>query len=305
MARFIRTSVDFADRPSDCPACGAAVATAGYLYEEGDATSYFMTCGECSFIFCRPLILPELDERQMDGIDNAEMFNSRLMKKLYVILFIRRELAKIRKHHPRRELSLLDIGCGTGWTSSIYAAHGFRVTGLEPSAPRATVAREKYGLRVIDDYLENLTLEETFDVIVFRHVIEHFADPASLVRSARRLLAPGGCMLVVVPNINCLGRYLFDTRWAWILPWHCNFFTPKSLRVFLRRSGFEVVDLYQTPSPLYFPGSFARRFPGRLSRWLVTKHKVAAMLALSPLAVAGSLLGMGDNLNAVVRVDPC
>ena len=304
MPEFLRLQHDV-EAPVTCPACGSLVHTVQYAYRRDGRESHFYDCAACTFLFARPVLLGELTSRQMDGIDNAEMFNSRLMKQLYVHLFIKREIAKIKKHLPKPQPTLLDIGCGAGWTTRIYADHGFQVTGLEPSAARARHARETYGLTIIEDYLENLEVAARYDVIVFRHVIEHFADPVALIREARRLLAPGGVMLFVVPNINCLGRYLFDTAWAWILPWHCNFFTPKSLRTLLEGEGFECLAYYQTPSPLYFPGAFARKFNNPLTRWLVTRHKVAAMLATSPLAVAGSMLGMGDNLNAVVRVKSC
>lgn len=303
MAEFLRKSVDGVP-VQECPCCGREVARVSYMLRSDSGTSWFFDCPHCTFLFARPVMIPELTARQMDGIDNAEMFNSRLMKQLYVRLFIKREIAAIRKHLRKSQPTLLDIGCGAGWTTRIYADHGFHVTGLEPSEARARHARATYGLTIIEDYLENLATDVKYDVIVFRHVIEHFADPAALIREARRLLAPSGVMLVVVPNINCLGRYLFDTKWAWILPWHCNFFTPQSLRTFLRRQGFEDLAFYQTPSPLYFPGAFARKFPNRLTRWLMTRHRVAAMLATAPLAVAGSLLGMGDNLNTVVRARP-
>jgi 2-polyprenyl-3-methyl-5-hydroxy-6-metoxy-1,4-benzoquinol methylase len=248
-------------------------------------------------------MIQELSERQMDGIDNAEMFNSQVIKWLYVNLFIRREIAQIRRHLPQAAPSLLDVGCGTGWTTRIYADQGFRVTGLEPSAHRARVARERYGLHIIDDYLENLSFEEPYDVVVLRHVIEHFADPALTVRQVRNLLTGNGVLLITVPNIACLGRLLFETHWSWSLPYHCNFFSPRSLRALLNKEGFKLLTLTQSPSPFYFPNSFVRKFPRPLFKKLVAGYRVPAMAVFSPLAVLGCLLGMGDNLNVVARLE--
>ena len=60
----------------------------------------------------------------------------------------------------------------------------------------------------------------------------------------RSFLKPDGLVLMVVPNIDCLGRRLFETNWAWILPWHCNFFNPSSAQRLLAGQGFDVLNSY-------------------------------------------------------------
>lgn len=235
----------------------------------------------------------------MDGVDNAEMFNSKLMKWLYIKLFILQEIAKVKKILTcRKNCRLLDIGCGTGWTTKIYQDHGFAVTGLEPSKIRAGIARERYGLDIRNDYLENLSEDAgRYDVIILRHIIEHFAEPDIIMRKVRSLLCDNGVVVIIVPNINCLGRYLFGTKWTWVLPWHCNFFTPKSSSVFMERLGFKVLSQYQTPSPLYFPDSLLRTIGNTALTKFAARHAVAVKLLSAPVAVIGAMLGMGDNLN--------
>ncbi len=238
----------------------------------------------------------------MDGVENAEMFNSKLMKWLYIKLFIQQEISQIRKVFKAGAIRLLDVGCGTGWTSKIYQDHGFVVTGLEPSQLRAQIARERYGIEVINDYLENLSDEVgCYDVIVLRHIIEHLAEPDEIMEKVRALLTNNGIAVVIVPNINCLGRYIFDTNWTWVLPWHCNFFTPKSARVFMERFGFKVLSQYQTPSPLYLPDSLLRTVSNAALTKFIGRYKVIAMIASAPFAVLGAMFGLGDNLNVFAR----
>jgi SAM-dependent methyltransferase len=298
--------VQQSDFPLTCPACLSSVSEIRYVYQGGDQNetgeSYFYLCHECSFIFARPVLIPELSQRQMDGVENAELFNSKLMKWLYIKLFIQQEISRIQKVFDGGTIRLLDVGCGTGWTSKVYKDHGFIVTGLEPSRVRAEIARERYGIEVINDYLENLSDEVgSYDVIVLRHIIEHLAEPDEIMKKVRALLTKDGIAVVIIPNINCLGRYLFDTNWTWVLPWHCNFFTPKSSKLFLERFGFKVLSQYQTPSPLYFPDSLLRRFPNSVLAKFIGKHKVAAMLTSAPVAVFGAMVQMGDNLNLFAR----
>ena len=128
------------DQSIPCPACKNFVNDISYLYDDGEKNNNFYQCPECSFIFARPVLIPELDNRQMDGVENAEMFNSRFLKFIYINWFIKKEISRIRKVKAASGTKLLDIGCGTGWTSKVYADNGFEVTGLEPSSVRAQFA---------------------------------------------------------------------------------------------------------------------------------------------------------------------
>jgi 2-polyprenyl-3-methyl-5-hydroxy-6-metoxy-1,4-benzoquinol methylase/predicted RNA-binding Zn-ribbon protein involved in translation (DUF1610 family) len=288
-----------ADQPQNCPACGTPAETINYLYKSEEESSSFYHCPNCTFLFARPVLITELDSRQMDGIDNAELFNSRLLKSIYINYFIKKEIRCLRRIAGKGALQLLDIGCGTGWTTRVYADNGFSVTGLEPSAVRADYARQHYGIDVVSGYMENAEFDKKFDVVVLRHIIEHFAEPAAIIDKIRSFLKPEGLILMVVPNIDCLGRRLFETNWEWVLPWHCNFFNPSSAQRLLTEQGFDLVNSYQTASPLYYPGAIQRRFPDRLVKWLLGSSRVVAMTLCAPLAIGGKLLDMGDNLNLI------
>lgn len=285
-----------------CPACSARVDEVQYTYRADSFCSNVFHCSSCTMLFARPIFIPELDKRQMDGLANAELFNSKLLKKIYIDYFIKKEVRALRRAKGDGVQRLLDIGCGTGWTTRVYADHGFEVVGLEPSQVRADYARKNYGIEVVCDYIENADFDNQFDVVVLRHIIEHFADPGMVLRKIRGFLKKDGIVLVVVPNINCLGRYLFETKWAWVLPWHCNFFTPNSTRRLLQGQGFKIIESYQTPTPLYYPGAFKRTFPNRLMKWVMGRNRVLAMALCTPLAMVGKWLGKGDNLNVVARV---
>jgi hypothetical protein len=103
---------------------------------------------------------------------------------------------------------------------------------------------------------------------------------------------------VVVPNIECIGRKIFDADWTWVLSWHCNFFNPRSLTHLLEESGFSVAKSWQTPSPLWYPESFTRKFP-RLGALL--KITPLTMLMFAPLVGLGYISGYSDNLTIISR----
>jgi 2-polyprenyl-3-methyl-5-hydroxy-6-metoxy-1,4-benzoquinol methylase len=208
----------------------------------------------------------------------------------------------LKKYRTVKNSTLIDIGCGTGWTTSIFGKNGFDVTGLEPSETRSKFARDTYGIRTLTGHIENFDSREIYGTAVLRHVIEHVEDPKSVIKRAGLLLDNQGLLLLVCPNINSLGRYLFGAQWSsWGLPWHCNFFTPKSMEALLGRSGFEVLKSYQTPSPLHFTQSLLNKYANKKICRIMENNKIFSILLSAPFAVLGTSLGLGDNLNIIAR----
>lgn len=287
-----------------CPACSSMACETLYSISHNSDESFIYLCKSCSLKFLHPLILSERNDRQMDSIVDAELFSSKLLQKLHKCLIVGREIKKVQTLLGRRYFSLLDIGCGTGLIAAMWAEQGAEVTGLEPSANRSRFAREQRGLRVLDTFVEDLDQGETFDVVTIRHVLEHLENPRSTLDNIRSHLRTDGLLVVIVPNIDCLGRYLFGTRWSWILPWHCLFFNPRSLRRIVEQAGFHVEKLYQTPSPLWYPESFLRLFPDQSGfvRKVYGKLSLIPLLPFAPLVAAGYLTGMSDNLTLIARV---
>src|SRR5205085_9492401 len=70
-----------------------------------------------------------------------------------------------------------------------------------------------------------------FQLVTFQHALEHIVDPLDALRRARALLAPGGLLVVAVPNWSCWQRrFLFVNRWfALDLPRHQQHFSVEAL----------------------------------------------------------------------------
>ncbi|MEI6827053.1 MAG: glycosyltransferase [Desulfuromonadales bacterium] len=183
----------------NCPSCSNPTSEVLYRYLYRDQFSYIYHCRPCSLEFLRPLPLTQIEERQMDSIDDAELFSSGLFQSLHKKLVIAPEISRVQKLLGRSDYSMLDVGCGTGWISKIWADSGARVTGLEPSAARAAVARKR-GIRVLSCYAEELDDDEKYDLIVIRHVVEHLEDPKVILRGFVSRLNTNGVLLIVVPN---------------------------------------------------------------------------------------------------------
>lgn len=142
---------------------------------------------------------------------------------------------------------LLDVGCGSGELLERMQSLDWRVEGLDFDAKAVQVAQE-YGLKVRLGTLEEQYYPEgSFDAITMSHVIEHVHDPLALLSECRRILKPGGCLVVVTPNLGSLGHNHFGVDWiALDPPRHLQLFEPQTLRRLAERSGFEKLDIRTT-----------------------------------------------------------
>jgi len=143
---------------------------------------------------------------------------------------------------------LLDIGSGPGFFLLHGKQRGWQTLGIEPSAEAAAHARA-LGLEIREKFLSADTASGlgTFDVVHMREVLEHVADPATIVTLARDLLLPGGIICVAVPNdYNPFQQILRSVHgyapWWVVPPHHINYFDFDSLTGLLERNGFQVVD---------------------------------------------------------------
>lgn len=153
---------------------------------------------------------------------------------------------------PRR---LLDVGCATGVFLDLARAAGWQVQGVELSTRHAAYARTAFGLDVWEgDFLDAPFAPASFDAITMWDFLEHVLDPRAVLAQARRLLAPGGALLVFTIDaaslFNTLGdvllrlsagrvarplELLYDAR-------HNYYFTGAALRRLLADGGFRIVE---------------------------------------------------------------
>ena len=76
--------------------------------------------------------------------------------------------------------------------------------------------------------------DQEADVLLATETLEHVVDPADFLIEARRVLRPGGRLVVTVP---------FAARWHFI-PHDYWRYTPSGLRILLERAGFEAIEIY-------------------------------------------------------------
>lgn len=134
---------------------------------------------------------------------------------------------------------LLEVGCAAGaLLVNLAKERALDVHGLEPDRVNAAVARERLGARIHVGTLESASYaEQSFDVVYADQVIEHVLDPVRFLAECRRVLSPGGLLLLATPNFAGLSARVLGLGWKELIPReHIRMFTPRALHFYLEQA---------------------------------------------------------------------
>lgn len=189
------------------------------------------------------------------------------------------------------DAKLIDVGCGDGFHMSLLAEFGARtwvVEGVDLDE-RAVNAARRRGLTVHHGDVEDLELRaETYDVAFMIQTVEHVADPSTVVAAIRRILKPGGRLVIVTDNTGSLDFRLFRHRhWGgYHFPRHLNLFNKKSIKLLTERSGMEAVKIETIVSPVNWVYSVRNLLDDYgAPRWLVDRFSLSSVGSLGVFTI--------------------
>ncbi|OOG70541.1 class I SAM-dependent methyltransferase [Algoriphagus sp. A40] len=153
-------------------------------------------------------------------------------------------LRKAHEIHPNAN-SLLDFGSGKGQFLSKAKEAGWKGLGIETAIERATFAREKYQVAVLNDFYQGGKIQNgNFDFITLNHVLEHLPDPMMLLSDLlENNLAKDGLVYLEVPRSDSWQAKIAGLNWMhWDIPKHLTHWTEEGLEKEFSKIGFKKVS---------------------------------------------------------------
>ncbi|MDP6418740.1 MAG: class I SAM-dependent methyltransferase [Candidatus Krumholzibacteria bacterium] len=193
-------------------------------------------------------------------------------------------------------LRILEVGAGSGRDSRLLASRGALVSVLDYSLPALNSSlggRAPEGIQAIRaDALQLPFQNNSFDVVFHQGLLEHFRDPVPLLKENVRVLAPGGILLVDVPqrwHYYTLVKRILIALDRWFAGWECSF-SARELEGLLRDCGLEHLTTYADWPKPGLPYRALRKLLSRL------RLKLPASPPQPPLFVR-----TGDSLRKSLR----
>jgi len=226
----------------------------------------------------------EAPEGTLPSGKNKVRYHQRMGK----ILTDARNIAGKAELSPR----LLDVGCSSGALLLVAKECGYDAVGAEP-AKKAAATAQGLGFEVFPSYLQDAGFPENhFDVITLFEVIEHLPEPEDLIREIRRILKPGGLLLIGTGNGDSWTVSLLGNSWEYFdirsHGGHISFFNPKSIALLAKKCHFDVhristkrvnlVERKNASKPVYFLATIIRELLAIPARWSNKGHDMLAVL---------------------------
>ena len=185
--------------------------------------------------------------------------------------FVQEICAQVTDRTPR----ILDVGCGTGGNLKLLSQFG-NAEGVDISADALAFCRAR-GLEVKAGAAEDLPYEDaTFDVVTALDVVEHLDDDVAGLREMRRVLRPGGRVLIFVPTFMWLWGVQDD------ISHHRRRYRLPELRRALTEAGFQV-ERTTYANITFLPPTFVGRILMRLTGYKPESEAHINISALNPL----------------------
>ncbi len=158
------------------------------------------------------------------------------------------------EHFKPEIKTVLDIGCGEGFTLDYFFKKNCTVQGFD-----YTLDGVNHFFPHLKPYVQGGNLFEQIglwaeqnhksDLLICENVLEHVIDPVELLKSIKKLMAPGSACRLVVPNdFSLLQNYLVSSGLApkdyWLAyPDHLNYFNRTSFENLLKSLNFQIIEM--------------------------------------------------------------
>jgi len=151
-------------------------------------------------------------------------------------------IKKLNQFKPEKG-NILDIGSGMGHFLMHAQEVGWSVKGVEPRVAASEYCYKNFGIKVYNGLFEEWSQKKLYDVITLWDVVEHVHNPFHIVNKSIDMLAPGGLLVVSIPNASGLLARSLKGNWRYVMRPHINYFTMTFIKTFLRQRHLEILKM--------------------------------------------------------------
>jgi len=259
-----------------CPVCDRSLTR---LAQGRDRYSFYL-CEGCGLVTSLPIPTAEELAAYYDGFlfgvprdEDAAASERELLDDTHRIAADIKQIAGLEP--PAK---VLDWGGGTGFYANAFAELGFATTMIDIDRPACDYAASRFAgkFQTVNADPVAHAFSEPYDIIFSNNVIEHCPDVRATMATIRRVLAPGGILVLTTPNRASWEWYArpfwglsyvrkaaagrLAALWKfWRTPWlccdpprHIHAFESRSLRQLLDHAGLDVIACFSEYSPTQY-----------------------------------------------------
>ena len=270
----------------------------------------YLKCADCEFIFLYPFPtgLKEFYSLNYFNSDSKRPEGAYVeyeVDKMVMNNFYNYYLDQLKQLSENQSPKLFDIGAATGHFLILASRKGILGEGIEISESIINYAKSLNRPVFFGESgnLNNIFLEQKmnyYDIITMWDSIEHLSDLNRSFFEIKKLLKPGGLLLVATPNVGSWWSRFFGKNWhSYLPPEHTLFFNHRNIKKFLETQGFQVIltkTIHKTFTLQYAFNIFYRwvRFPflKPFLNFLEKNHYFGRLAFKMPL---------GDNMLVVAK----
>lgn len=268
------------ERLGTCLVCGNDAFEDFLIAQDHYKKDYFnlQKCASCGFVFTNPRpSLSEIGDFYTSTTYLSHTSHDRsFMRGVYRAA---RKYMMNKKHEMlqeytkgKKQLSILDFGCGTGDFLKFCSTKGHRVAGYEVEEHARMRAKEINGIEPYGPDQMDAIKFGAYDVITLWHVLEHVHMLNEQVDLFRKWLLKDGILVLALPNIESYDAEMYKEHWEGLdVPRHLYHFSPSAVDNLLVKHGFEKLAIRPLVLDAYYSVMYSERNAGKGNLYSMVK----------------------------------
>lgn len=232
---------------NSCEICGSKSIAKDFTYNDRHYMNVeqmfdVWQCRDCQLFFINPM--PTQEELSSYYPKSYYAYEDKPHQSAYhskLVKFLKVEPSDLDNIEPASKKTILDFGCGSGWSLDLYKGKGYSTYGLDMDEAAIAIALKNGHIMSGVDLLSTNYESDFFDFIRSNHSMEHVSNPKEIINEFHRIMKKNGQLFISLPNADSLTRNIFKKYWYYTgVPYHTFNYNRNNLCMLLENNGFSV-----------------------------------------------------------------